>query len=191
MIFRTALLLATAPVRNAHASSQKSRWKSHPPTRTHRRPANSSMPRKASRHAGRAVDTRPATGEVAFSRSFSAATGARLARWPGRRIRAVRIAECPGEYTVLMVVDRQGADVPRHPARSVLGRSAGERWAVPDVSPGQVPSPQRRRLAFVFDLCAPSRIRTCEHGSGVQSRIQPLPAETRSELQARGAYGAR
>src|ERR1022692_4330370 len=47
------------------------------------------------------------------------------------------------------------------------------------------------RLACVFDFGAPSRIRTCAHGSGVQIRIQPLPAGTPPGLCARGAYGAR
>jgi hypothetical protein len=40
-------------------------------------------------------------------------------------------------------------------------------------------------------FCAPSRIRTCAHGSGVHSRIQPLPARTRPALHGRGAYGTR
>jgi hypothetical protein len=48
---------------------------------------------------------------------------ARLVHWPGRRVRAVRTVECPREYTVLMVVDRQGAEVRRRRACRVLGRA--------------------------------------------------------------------
>jgi len=66
---------------------------------------------------------------------------ARLAHWPVRRVRAVRTVECPREYTVLMVVDRQGAEVRRRRACRVLGRGWGARGgevrAMPDVSPGQ------------------------------------------------------
>jgi hypothetical protein len=64
----------------------------------------------------------------------------------------------------------------------------GSRW---DVSPGQMAFHQIVRLACVFDFGAPSRIRTCAHGSGVQSRIQPPPAGTRHGRLAWGAYGAR
>ena len=41
----------------------------------------------------------------------------------GRPVRVVRAVERPAEYTALMVVARQGADVRRHPARPVLGRA--------------------------------------------------------------------
>ena len=104
---------------------------------------------------------------------------------------------CPAERqrAVFIAVARQGADVRRHRARAVPGRAWGARGggvrAMPGVSPGQVTYRQRRWLACVFDFSAPSRIRTCAHGSGVQIRLQPLPAGTRPALHARGAYGAR
>ena len=48
-----------------------------------------------------------------------------MAHWLGRRVRAVPATECPGEYAVLLVVARQGADVRRHRAFPVLGRAWG------------------------------------------------------------------
>jgi hypothetical protein len=68
-------------------------------------------------------DTRSAIGEVAFSRSPRAAAGARLARWPGLWVRAVRTTECPAEYTVLMVVAGRPAAVGRH--------HRAQSWGVP------------------------------------------------------------
>jgi hypothetical protein len=46
-----------------------------------------------------------------------------LARWPGGRVRAVRTVECPGEYTVAMVVAHQRTNVRRHQVSLVLGRA--------------------------------------------------------------------
>ena len=77
-------------------------------------------------------------------------------------------------------------------SRGVPGaRAAGECGSCRDVSPGQTAF----RLKIAISLCvrfsASSRIRTCAHGSGVQFRIQPLPAGTRTALHAQGAYGTR
>jgi hypothetical protein len=96
------------------------------------------------------------------------------------------------KHAVLMVVARQGTGVRRHRACPVLGRTrrgradhagtlAQVRWNIV----------KEKRLAYLFDFGISSRIRTCAHGSGVQSHIQPLPAETQPSRLAWGAYGAR
>jgi hypothetical protein len=60
-------------------------------------------------------------------------------RWraAGRRVRAVRTVECPRQYTVLMVVDRQGADVSRHRARPLLGACLGRARRGVRIMPGR------------------------------------------------------
>ena len=70
-------------------------------------------------------------------------------------------------------------------------RAAGGERIMPDVRPGQAAWHQEKRLTLVFEFGTPSRIRTCAHGSGVHSRIQPLPARTPPGLHARGVYGTR
>ena len=62
---------------------------------------------------------------------------------------------------------------------------------MPHVSPGQWRIVKRARLAYVFDFGAPSRIRTCAHGSGVHSYAWLLPEETRYGRLPWGAYGTR
>src|ERR1035437_6655849 len=60
-----------------------------------------------------------------------------------------------------------------------------------DVSPGQMAFHLKSTISLRVRFSAPSRIRTCAHGSGVQSRIQPLPAGTLPAPHARGAYWTR
>ena len=62
---------------------------------------------------------------------------------------------------------------------------------MPDASPGQMAFHLKSTISLRVRFCAPSRIRTCAHGSGEHSRIQPLPAETQPHWLAWGAYGPR
>jgi hypothetical protein len=113
----------------------------------------------------------------------------------GRRVRAVRIVECLGDYTVLMVVARQNVDVRTHRASRILGRAwdacgggavgrAGRKPRSDGISP-------KENDCLRVRFWRPSRIRTCAHASGEHSRIQPLPAETQPDQLAWGAYGTR
>ena len=72
--------------------------------------------------------------------------------------------------------------------RSWGARGRGVR-VMSDVGPGQVAFHLKSTISLCVRFCAPNRIRTCAHGSEVQSRIQPLPAGTPPGLCAWGAYG--
>jgi hypothetical protein len=70
-------------------------------------------------------------------------------------------------------------------------RAAGECGSCRDVSPGQTAFHLKSTISLRVRFSAPSRIRTCAHGSGEHSRMPPLPAQTRPGLCAWGAYGTR
>ena len=78
-----------------------------------------------------------------------------------RSLSAVRTVECLGEYTVLMVVVRQGADVRRHRARPVLGACLGHARRGSVDYAGTLAQVRwhftyRVRLACVFDFAPPA-----------------------------------
>ena len=66
-----------------------------------------------------------------------------------------------GEYTVLMVVARPGADVTRRrvcPTWDAPGtRAAGEWWTMPDVSPGQVAYHQNSTISLRVRFLRPQQ----------------------------------
>jgi len=133
----------------------------------------------------------PATGRTDGGRACRACLVGALAMPQGSGGRTV---ECPGEYTVLMVAARQALTsegVGRPGSGTCLGRARRGRADHAGHSPRSGGLSRKNAIRVLVRFGAPSRIRTCAHGSGVQSRIQPLPAGTRPALHARGAYGAR